>query len=294
MDESLVQPTRPQLPLLDPQVARSRASRPYYSRFCALRQSPTGWNPTNQYPCECVGCMNAPMIQSNGKKIPRKNIHPCPFRSVLSPSQMNRTIQMRAPIPIPHHITPPCQWHVRTLFALSWLSRVGFLRSSPVGQFRPPASSSRSSIRRSSAYANGRGVSYLLFGVPSHIVSADDVEVAKRFSWPRHVWPARQATAKPSTHSSRMTSSTRRSSARSEVCASYERRSTGPAEPEDLDVELTEGEWQDLGGGHRGDFACVLPALNPTALTTSGMRINDDLRIRDGKITRYARLVRPE
>jgi hypothetical protein len=137
-------------------------------------------------------------------------------------------------------------------------------------------------------------VSYLLFGVPSHIVSADDVEVAKRFSWPRHVWPARQATAKPSTHSSRMTSSTRRSSARSEVCASYERRSTGPAEPEDLDVELTEGEWQDLGGGHRGDFACVLPALNPTALTTSGMRINDDLRIRDGKITRYARLVRPE
>ena len=50
-----------------------------------------------------AGCMNAPKIQSSGKKIPRKNIHPCPFRSVLRPSQTKRTIQRRAPKPIPHH-----------------------------------------------------------------------------------------------------------------------------------------------------------------------------------------------
>jgi hypothetical protein len=48
--------------------------------------------------------MNAPKIQSNGKKMPKKNIQPCPLRSVLMPSQMKSTTQISAPIPIPHHI----------------------------------------------------------------------------------------------------------------------------------------------------------------------------------------------
>src|SRR6476661_1145390 len=52
-----------------------------------------------------MGRMNAPMIHSNGKKIPKKNIHPCPFRSVLRPSHTKRMIQKSAATPpIPHHI----------------------------------------------------------------------------------------------------------------------------------------------------------------------------------------------
>jgi len=51
--------------------------------------------------------MKAPKIQRIGKKIPKKNIHPCPFRSVISPS-VNTRIRYRipAPIPIPHHMIP--------------------------------------------------------------------------------------------------------------------------------------------------------------------------------------------
>jgi hypothetical protein len=49
--------------------------------------------------------MKAPKIQRSGKKIPKKNIHPCPFLSVISPS-VNATIRYRMPppIPIPHHL----------------------------------------------------------------------------------------------------------------------------------------------------------------------------------------------
>ena len=35
------------------------------------------------------GRMNAPKIQRIGKKIPKKNIHPCPFLSVISPIVKN-------------------------------------------------------------------------------------------------------------------------------------------------------------------------------------------------------------
>src|SRR5262245_14569707 len=52
-----------------------------------------------------VGCRNAPMSQNTGKKIPKKNIHPCPFLSVTSPSVSNKTTyRMKPPIPITHHI----------------------------------------------------------------------------------------------------------------------------------------------------------------------------------------------
>ena len=54
------------------------------------------------------GRMKAPKIQSTGKKIPKKNIHPCPFRSVISPSVNTRTKYKKAPpAPIPHHMVPP-------------------------------------------------------------------------------------------------------------------------------------------------------------------------------------------
>jgi hypothetical protein len=48
--------------------------------------------------------MKAQKIQSTGKKIPKKNIHPCPLLSVISPI-VNATSRYKKtpPIPIPHH-----------------------------------------------------------------------------------------------------------------------------------------------------------------------------------------------
>ena len=85
------------------QLRPPRAPAPRSAGMPAGRVESAG----RQYSCERAGCMNAPMIQSSGKKIPKKNIHPCPFRSVLRPSQTKRTIQMRAPKPIPHHMRAP-------------------------------------------------------------------------------------------------------------------------------------------------------------------------------------------
>jgi len=49
--------------------------------------------------------MKAPKIHRIGKKIPKKNIQPCRFRSVMSPSVNTRTkYKSAAPIPMPHHI----------------------------------------------------------------------------------------------------------------------------------------------------------------------------------------------
>jgi hypothetical protein len=52
--------------------------------------------------------MKAPKSQRKGKKIPKKNINPCPFLSVMSPS-VNAKMKYKTapPIPIPHHIIPP-------------------------------------------------------------------------------------------------------------------------------------------------------------------------------------------
>jgi hypothetical protein len=52
--------------------------------------------------------MKAPMSQRSGKKIPKKNIHPWPFLSVLTPRNTSRiTYKIKPPMPIPHHIDPP-------------------------------------------------------------------------------------------------------------------------------------------------------------------------------------------
>jgi len=48
--------------------------------------------------------MNAPKIQRSGKKIPRKNIHPCPFLSVINPSVNTKTRYKIPAPPIPHHM----------------------------------------------------------------------------------------------------------------------------------------------------------------------------------------------
>jgi hypothetical protein len=51
--------------------------------------------------------MMAPTIQRIGRKIPKKNIHPCPFLSVITPRVTNKTKYSKPPNPIPHHIVPP-------------------------------------------------------------------------------------------------------------------------------------------------------------------------------------------
>ena len=68
--------------------------------------------------------MNAPKIQSNGKKIP-KNIHPWPFLSVISPS-VNATIRykMAPPIPIPPALFLLKAWS--GILALSMTTRPGW------------------------------------------------------------------------------------------------------------------------------------------------------------------------
>jgi hypothetical protein len=51
------------------------------------------------------GLMKAPMIHRIGKKIPKKNIHPWPFLSVITPSVTAiKKYRNAAPIPIPHHM----------------------------------------------------------------------------------------------------------------------------------------------------------------------------------------------
>jgi hypothetical protein len=60
--------------------------------------------------------MKAPKIQSTGKKIPKKNIHPCLFLSVISPSVNARIrYKMPPPIPIPHHMIS--SW-IRAIFSI--------------------------------------------------------------------------------------------------------------------------------------------------------------------------------
>ena len=65
-------------------------------------------------------------------------------------------------------------------------------------------------------------------------------------------------------------------------------------EPENLDVEVEEGEWQDLGGGHVVSESRVVQRWKETGEVAAIMRVNVDLRIRDGKITRYERRGQPE
>jgi hypothetical protein len=99
--------------------------------------------------------MKAPKIQRIGKKIPRKNIHPCPFLSVINPS-VNATTRYRKapPIPIPHHmmgllrvllLTEPTYnrtrraalaWRARSLGqkALATVSRIAGEQSLDVGE----------------------------------------------------------------------------------------------------------------------------------------------------------------
>lgn len=65
-------------------------------------------------------------------------------------------------------------------------------------------------------------------------------------------------------------------------------------EKENLDVELEQGEWQDVGGGHVVSESRMVQRWKETGEVAATMRINVDPRIRDGRITRYERLAQPE
>jgi hypothetical protein len=68
----------------------------------------------------------------------------------------------------------------------------------------------------------------------------------------------------------------------------------GGAEPENLDVEREDGDWQDLGGGHVVRESRVVQRWKETGEVAAIMRVNLDLRIRDGKIMRLERVAKPE
>jgi ketosteroid isomerase-like protein len=68
----------------------------------------------------------------------------------------------------------------------------------------------------------------------------------------------------------------------------------GSGEPENLDVEFEQGDWQDLGGGHVVSESRMVQRWKETGDVAVTMRINVDLRIRNGKITRSERLAQPE
>jgi ketosteroid isomerase-like protein len=63
----------------------------------------------------------------------------------------------------------------------------------------------------------------------------------------------------------------------------------GGGEPENLDVEFEEGDWQDLGDGHVVSESRVVQRWKETGEVAAMMRVHVALTIREGKITRYER-----
>jgi hypothetical protein len=61
--------------------------------------------------------------------------------------------------------------------------------------------------------------------------------------------------------------------------------------PENLDVEFKQGEW--LGGGHVVSESRMVQRWKETGEVATTMRINVDLRISGGEITPYERLAQP-
>jgi ketosteroid isomerase-like protein len=68
----------------------------------------------------------------------------------------------------------------------------------------------------------------------------------------------------------------------------------GSPQKENLDVELERGEWQDLGDGHVVSESRMVQRWKETGEVAVVMRVDVDLRIRDGKIARYQRVAQPE
>ena|SRR3990172_3887353 len=133
-----------------------------------------------------------------------------------------------------------------------------------------------------------------MIGLRSRLVNVEDVEVAKRFNV---VLKAafetgdREGVYELFADDIEYTTPHRTLQGLGEV---REKLKWGSGEPENLDVEFEQGEWQDLGGGHVVSESRMVQRWKKTGEVAVTMRINVDLRIRDGKITRYERLAQPE
>jgi hypothetical protein len=68
----------------------------------------------------------------------------------------------------------------------------------------------------------------------------------------------------------------------------------GSPEKENLDIEVEDGEWQDLGGGHVVRESRMVQRWKETGEVAAIMRVNLDLWIRDGEIARLERIAKPE
>jgi hypothetical protein len=68
----------------------------------------------------------------------------------------------------------------------------------------------------------------------------------------------------------------------------------GNQEKENLDVEVEDGEWRDLGGGHVVRESRMVQRWKETGEVATTMRINLDLWIRHGEIARLERIAKPE
>ena len=65
-------------------------------------------------------------------------------------------------------------------------------------------------------------------------------------------------------------------------------------ELDNLDVELEEGEWQDLGDGHVTRDVRLVQRWKETGEVAAVMQVQVDLTIQNGEITRYERRGKPE
>lgn len=68
----------------------------------------------------------------------------------------------------------------------------------------------------------------------------------------------------------------------------------GSQEKENLDVEVEDGEWHDLGSGHVVRESRMVQRWKETGEVAAIMRISLELWIRDGKIARLERVAKPE
>jgi ketosteroid isomerase-like protein len=68
----------------------------------------------------------------------------------------------------------------------------------------------------------------------------------------------------------------------------------GSRDKENLDVEFEHGDWRDLGDGHVARESRMVQRWKETGEVAATMRINVDLRIRSGMITRYERIAEGE
>jgi ketosteroid isomerase-like protein len=65
-------------------------------------------------------------------------------------------------------------------------------------------------------------------------------------------------------------------------------------EKDNVDVELDEGDWRDLGDGKVASETCMVQRWKETGEVAAMMTVREQLTVRDGKIVRYERRAAPQ